>query len=242
MLLCMACVLTLQPLAVQAQFRHPRLLTALSDYSYSWNSLGSSLETLYYNTRLNASLLPILTTTAYLASIVGLQTVTPLLFSFPVSEGNTSVPVQTVLSFPNFSAAGLQVFSQDKTDTQSTLFDWYLAGTALSLLSGNISANTPGVAGSILYDTLQGGAVAANGSAEVNRTEFRVRCGQLPQSPNITTSFIIDSGDVTIPLAINFLATDDIALFYNITDTLGMSVSTPDSGENAAQRWAVWQQ
>jgi hypothetical protein len=101
------------------------------------------------------------------------------------------------------------------TNDGVVFFDWYRASTALSLLNGNASIDTPGISDNTIFDTLLYDGPVVNGSATVNQTTFRVVCGRLPQDPVITSSF-----DNAGNLMLNFLSTGDDGAFLNMTDTL----------------------
>ncbi|KAI0031384.1 hypothetical protein K488DRAFT_86872 [Vararia minispora EC-137] len=223
MILCAIFVFTLQPLAISAQFQRTHTLTGLSDHTTSWNGLGASLYSLYQNARIPAAAFPVLITSIYFTAITGLQVVTPLLFDFPLRNVSTPRSVRTIIGFPDFSAAPGVGDVNDPNSVAGGVrasggvftFNWYMANTALSLLGGNISFTAPGVSDNAVYDTLIYGGLPVNGTASVNRTEFNVVCGNLPQDPIVTPLAGED-----LYLNLNFLSSADDGAFLNMTDTV----------------------
>jgi len=231
MLLCTAIVAAIQPIAIRLRLRAPQTLTSLSDYTSSWNGLGASLMTLYHNLRVSARPLPVLVTALYFGAITGLQTATPVLFSFPLFNHSFSQPNPTHVNFLDFGKTGGMGDASDPSTplgavTQGNGFfwpDWYTAGAFMDTLStgSNLSLATPGLRGNQLFDTVLGEAQPINGTALVNLTTFDVRCGQLPGE--ISSNYSFTEEGVTV---INFSSEDDeMGFSLDMTDAIELAKS-----------------
>jgi hypothetical protein len=210
-------VAVFQPLAIHNYTQSVRTLTALSDYTSAWNGLGASLHAFYQNVRLPASMLPVFAITVYFACIAGLQATTPLLFTFPLKNETNIVSLNMTVGSPRagFSDTLQQMIaSPANMSFSSVLFDWNRASTVLSFLDGNLASDTFGVANNTVYDTPTDSAFGVNGSVSVNRTEFRVSCGQLPQALNVSHTVAQDQS-----LFLSFVYTDDNGESVNVTDS-----------------------
>jgi hypothetical protein len=116
MILTVAVIISLLPLAIRTGFQRMYILTALSDYTSSWNSLGASFLYFYLN-----SLPPLgggpdfhVATSFTSVTVIDLQTIASVLFSILLINETSIQPVSTIIGFPDFNTAlGLGNASDD---------------------------------------------------------------------------------------------------------------------------------
>jgi hypothetical protein len=107
MIFTVAVIISLLPLAIRTGFQRMYILTALSDYTSSWNSLGASFLYFYLN-----SLLPVgggpdfhVATSFASVTVIGLQTTASVLFSIILMSETSIQLVSTIIRFPDFNTS-----------------------------------------------------------------------------------------------------------------------------------------
>ncbi|KAF7360033.1 hypothetical protein MVEN_00731000 [Mycena venus] len=166
-----------QTLSMRRNLQRDQTLTATHDTAAAWTGIGSALFHLWSQKAVPASVIGVLSTVAYLSSVLILHITTPALFSLEAFNASRPVIVGTH-GLPSFNWStdingglildlpdNLMRYVPKQLSFLPTVFDNFV--TTLGLQNGTI------------YEV-----VAPNegtGNVTVNATNFDITCGYLPQ-------------------------------------------------------------
>ncbi|KAJ7469780.1 hypothetical protein B0H11DRAFT_2043369 [Mycena galericulata] len=164
-----------QTLSIRRNLQRDQTLTATHDTAAAWAGIGSAIFHLWSQRAVPASVLAVLSTVAYLSSVLVLHITTPALFSLeafnasrPVIVGTHGLPSFNWSTEPNGLAAdvmdNLVRFVPQQLSFLPTVFDNFV--TTLGLQNGTI------------YEVLVPNE--GTGNVSVNATNFDIACGYLP--------------------------------------------------------------
>ncbi|KZV67842.1 hypothetical protein PENSPDRAFT_40958 [Peniophora sp. CONT] len=232
-----AIVYLMRPIAILSVFsRLPQPLTTLSDKMAAWNGLGAALSILYQNLRYRVALTEVIVITAYFATLTGLGTSSSYIFNLPYVNSTISLPNTTWLgAVPVDALLPPGLSEQTPSNFSEVRFDWYMASLALE---SSFYVNEEDLAGvdpysNRVFDTLSRiSPLDRPGTAQVNFTEFHVKCGSVPQvslsataNPSGSTGVgLQDGNDPRLPtlLSINYNLDSQS---MNLVDSLNISLS-----------------
>ncbi|KAJ7613429.1 hypothetical protein FB45DRAFT_1065029 [Roridomyces roridus] len=180
-------VFVTQSLALGLDLHKRQLLTTTHDNAVAWSGVGAAVVRLWQQRSFPASTMGVLSTLAYLTSVLVLHTAFPGVAAPQSLFVNQSVSTSTQ-SLPAFDLSGV-----DENDRQTFLnIAGQYAGQSLSFLPFPSPSNTLGLHEATLYDVL--GPNAGSGSVRVDATSFNISCGYIPDTAYNATLRSINVG------------------------------------------------
>jgi hypothetical protein len=166
-------VFVTQSLVLSAAFSSPKKLTQIHDICGAWGGLGASLSTLWSQTKVTSSVLPVALVTVYFACVSVLHVASSTIMQLQPFNDTLTMMVPAVATWP------------DSSVNLSSL-DWIAPSTLVPFLQTLYGNTTNGLANNTLYDVPTQGFV----NAAVNATTLNAHCGLL-------TNLSIDAIDVS---------------------------------------------
>ena len=159
-----------QQLAIPAILTKHHYLTTVHDISQAWTGIGAAVYSLWQQTKLVSSILPMLGVMIYLACISTLHIASSTIMQFTAFNSTSTISIQSNVTWPNSTVLATGSWSNPFEIVQP------------SSLLANIQTN--GLLNNTIYDILD----ATNPgfiNATVNATSVQTSCGLLP---NLTFS------------------------------------------------------